>query len=45
MDHIIILQNIKPALQLQLNEVLNDIKENITNIEEIKGQGYLKTNK
>jgi len=31
--HIIVLQNIKPALQLQLNEVQNDIKENITNIE------------
>ena len=31
--HIIILQNIKPELQLRLNEVQNDIKENITNIE------------
>ena len=31
--HIIILQNIKPELQLQLTEVQNDIKETITNIE------------
>ena len=31
--HIIILQNTKPELQLQLTEVQNDIKETITNIE------------
>ena len=31
--HIIILQNIKSELQLQLTEVQNDIKETITNIE------------
>ena len=31
--HIIILQNIKPELQLQLTEVQDDIKETITNIE------------
>ena len=31
--HIIILQNIKPELQLQLTEVQNDIKEIMTNIE------------
>ena len=31
--HIIILQNIKPELQLQLTEVQNDIKETIANIE------------
>ena len=31
--HIIILQNIKPELQLQLTEVQNDIKDTITNIE------------